>query len=195
LPPLDLEKIRRAISPGTPLRPNDEGKFAAVAAVLRPGRDGAEVLLIRRAEHERDPWSGHMAFPGGRFDPGDSDLLQTALRETREEVGLDLSTHASLLGPLDVLPAIARGRRVGMTIAPFVFALERESPLSPNHEVMETLWAPLSWLASGEHAATVSYQMDGQTLELPAWNVHGRIVWGLTYRMLVALLERVTNAA
>jgi 8-oxo-dGTP pyrophosphatase MutT (NUDIX family) len=195
LPPFDLELIRRALRPTEPLRPGNDGKFAAVAAVLRPGADGAEVLLIRRAEHERDPWSGHMAFPGGRFDPEDSDLLQTALRETREEVGLDLSTRATLLGPLDVLPAIARGRRVGMTIAPYVFALERESSLSPNHEVVETLWAPLSWLTKSEHAATVNYQMDGQTLELPAWNVRGRIVWGLTYRMLQALLERVRSAA
>lgn len=174
--------------------PDDTGKYAAVAAVLRPGPTGAEVLLIRRAEHESDPWSGHMAFPGGRFDPEDRHLLATALRETLEEVGLDLARSARLLGALDPLPAVARGRRVGLTIAPFVFELEDSADLRPNHEVVEALWAPLTDLARGEGRATVDYQLDGQKLELPAWNVEGRVVWGLTYRMLESLLERVRES-
>lgn len=192
---IDLPQIKRALSRATePLSPNPEGKYAAVAAVLRPGPYGAEVLLIRRAEHALDPWSGHMAFPGGRYDRGDETLLATAVRETREEVGLDLQAHATLLGALDALPAIARGKPAGLVIAPFVFALEREVELAPNHEVVEALWAPLARLASGEHAAVVEYQLDGQTLELPGWNVEGRIVWGLTYRMLHSLLELVQPA-
>ena len=88
-----------------------EPKRAAVAAVLRPGSNGPEVLLIRRAEHPNDPWSGHMAFPGGREDPCDADLFGTAVRETLEEVALDLTTNAALLGTLDDLPAVARGKR------------------------------------------------------------------------------------
>lgn len=194
-PPLtqvDLSEIRRALSPkAEPLTPGDEGKYAAVAAVVRPGERGAEVLLIRRAEHEKDPWSGHMAFPGGRFDPEDRHLLATALRETREELGLDLQRSARLLGPLEPLPAVARGRRVGLTIAPFVFELSAAVELSPNHEVVEALWAPLTGLSRGEGRETVHYVLDGQQIELPAWNVDGRVVWGLTYRMLESLLERV----
>lgn len=191
----DVAQIRRALgTPAEPLRPTSDGKYAAVAAVLRAGKLGAEVLLIRRAEHEHDPWSGHMAFPGGRFDPGDPDLLHTAIRETREEVGLDLSENATLLGPLEPLPAIARGRRIGITIAPFVFALERHVELSPNHEVEETLWADLGRLASGDIASIVRYRLDEEVLELPAWDVDGRIVWGLTYRMLQTLLDRVASA-
>lgn len=189
---VDLAPIRRALSPDAePLRPGADGKYAAVAAVLRPGPGGAEVLLIRRAEHESDPWSGHMAFPGGRFDSRDAHLLATALRETLEEVGLDLERSARLLGALDPLPAVARGRRVGLTIAPFVFELADEALLTPNAEVVEALWAPLSALARGEGRATVEYVFDGQTLELPAWNVEGRVVWGLTYRMLESLLDRI----
>ena len=64
-----------------------------------------------------------MAFPGGREDPGDVDLLSTAVRETLEELALDLNYHARLIGRLDDLPAVARGRRTGMSIAPFVFEL------------------------------------------------------------------------
>ncbi|GMV12635.1 MAG: hypothetical protein AMXMBFR56_08590 [Polyangiaceae bacterium] len=189
---VELPHIRRALSPDAePPRPGQDGKHAAVAAVLRAGPTGAEVLLIRRAEHERDPWSGHMAFPGGRFDPEDAHLLATARRETLEEVGLDLERSAELLGALEPLPAVARGRRVGLTIAPFVFELLGSVELRPNHEVVEALWAPLSGLARGEGRAKVDYVLDGQKLELPAWDVEGRVVWGLTYRMLDSLLERV----
>jgi 8-oxo-dGTP pyrophosphatase MutT (NUDIX family) len=163
---------------------------AAVAAVLREGREGAEVLLIRRAEREGDPWSGHMAFPGGRHDPRDVDLRATAVRETREEIGLDLDADARLLGRLADLPAIARGRRTGLVIAPFVFALEREAPFTFDaREVAEALWAPLAPLARGEGAGMLDYELEGYMVKLPMWNVQGRVVWGLTHRMLSTLFE------
>lgn len=164
-----------------------EHRSAAVAAVLRPRPGGAEVLLIRRAAREGDPWSGHMALPGGREDMADPDLCHTATRETHEEVGLDLTRYGRLLGRLDDIPAIARGRRIGMTIAPFVFELVEERPLVTNEEVEEVIWAPLSPLARGETATTVDYVLEGRRLELPAFDVRGRIVWGLTYRMLESL--------
>ena len=189
---IDVARVRRALkSDQDPLYPSGDEAFAAVAAVLRDGPLGAEVLLIRRAEHPGDPWSGHMAFPGGRYDARDEHLLETARREAREEVGLDLWREAVLLGPLDPLPAIARGRRLGMTIAPYVFELTGSPVLAPNHEVLETLWAPLGMLARGEGAKSIDYVFEGQTLTLPAWDVEGRTVWGLTYRMLQALLERL----
>jgi 8-oxo-dGTP pyrophosphatase MutT (NUDIX family) len=135
-----------------------------------------------------------MAFPGGRHDPDDPDLLHTAIRETKEEVGLDLGELGRLIGRLDDLPAIARGRRAGITIAPFVFALSGDPTLCPNYEVEEALWVPLASLASGDRATTVRYRMDDAELELPGWDVGGRVVWGLTYRMLGALFERLTAA-
>ena len=159
-------------------------KRAAVATVLRSGLSGPEVLLIRRAEHPSDPWSGHMAFPGGREDPGDVDLLATAVRETLEEVSLDLRTTAELIGVLPVLPAIARGKLTGLTIAPFVFELHTQVELRLNREVAETLWAPLDALLQGQYSTTVPYTLGGQEIRLPAHDVNGRIVWGLTYRML-----------
>ena len=132
-----------------------------------------------------------MAFPGGRHDESDVDLLHTATRETLEEVGVDLARVGTLVGRLDDLPAIARGRRAGITIAPFVFTVSEDPPLSPNHEVGEALWVPLDSLASGETATTVRYRMEGTDLDLPGWDVGGRIVWGLTYRMLQTLFERL----
>jgi 8-oxo-dGTP pyrophosphatase MutT (NUDIX family) len=163
---------------------------AAVAAVLRQGAAGAEVLLIRRAERAGDPWSGHMAFPGGRRDAGDLDPYATAVRETREEVGIDLDADGALLGRLADLDAVSRTRRTGLMITPFVFALAREVPLTLDPaEVAETLWAPLAPLARGEGAGTVPYEVEGYKLELPCWHVEGRVVWGLTYRMLQTLFE------
>src|SRR5262249_41037346 len=158
-----------------------------VAAILRGTPGEAEILLIRRAEHPGDPWSGHMAFPGGRRDEADPSLAATAIRETREEVGLDLATHGELLTRLPDVPAGARGKRVGLTIAPFVFALRGEPALALNGEVAEALWAPLGALGRREGAGTVPYQRDGVSFELPCIRVDGRVIWGLTYHMLESL--------
>jgi 8-oxo-dGTP pyrophosphatase MutT (NUDIX family) len=161
---------------------------AAVAIVLRDVEHGPEVLLIRRAERVGDPWSGHMAFPGGREDPVDDSLLSTAIRETREELALDLSTNGRLLGPLSELPAVARGRRVGMTIAPFLFELTNEVPLAYHpEEVAEAIWVPLDPLMHGRLRTTVAREGDGERTLVPAHDVDGRIVWGMTYRMLESL--------
>ena len=93
---LTVESFRSALQDYEPLvLPVAEGQTrAAVAALLRPGSDGAEFLFIHRADDPRDHWSGHMAFPGGRVEPTDADSLAAALRETREEVDLDLSAAA-----------------------------------------------------------------------------------------------------
>lgn len=166
-------------------------KRAAVAAVLRERNVGgeAELLFIRRAEHPSDPWSGHMAWPGGRHDPADSDLLSTAVRETREEVGIDLGAHATLLARLPDVHATARGVFLGLVIAPFVFSLKQDREVVKNHEVAETVWTPLGPLIRGEGRGTFPYVYQGQELELPCLRIGSRVVWGLTYQMLMSLGE------
>lgn len=168
-----------------------EERQAAVAAILREprGPGDAEILFVRRAEHPSDPWSGHMAFPGGRRDPGDASLVATAVRETREEVGLDLEAHALLLARLPDVVAVARGRRVGLVIAPFVFALRGEPELALNGEMAEAIWAPIGPIARGEHDDVYRYSFDGKQMGLPCVRVGERKVWGLTYRMLRSLVE------
>jgi 8-oxo-dGTP pyrophosphatase MutT (NUDIX family) len=163
---------------------------AAVAIVVRDAMDGPHVLLIRRAEHPGDAWSGHMAFPGGREDPQDGNLLTTAIRETFEELALDLRQAGRLLGPLPALPAVARGRPTGMTIVPFVFELTAEAELSYSDEVAEAVWVPLDPLLHGRLRTTFAVDRGGgEQVQLPAHDVDGRIVWGLTYRMLDSLFE------
>lgn len=173
---------------------------AAVAAVLRPmvGLSGqlnpleTEVLLIRRAERAGDPWSGQMAFPGGHYDSRDHDLLATAIRETNEEVGLDLRDH-ELIAALDEHPATLAGTFTGLVIAPFVFALRSDVELQPNYEVASVVWAPLGQMARGELDVQHELQRNGETMRFPAYGIGPHVVWGLTHRMLQNLFTNLTE--
>ena len=152
-----MDRLRLPPAPG-PLEP--DVPRAAVAAIFGPED---ELLFIQRAERAGDVWSGHMAFPGGRAAAADASLVATAVRETREEVGIDLERHGTLLAELPELDAIARGRRAGLLITPFVFALEREAPLVFDPvEVAEALWAPFGALARREDAGTMAYAIEGR---------------------------------
>ncbi|MCA9600622.1 MAG: CoA pyrophosphatase [Myxococcales bacterium] len=187
-----MPRLKLRLDTGERAADSTEGPRAAVAAVLRDAPKGTEVLLIRRQEREGDPWSGHMGFPGGRRDATDVSLLDTAVRETREEVGIDLRGSAALLGRLDDVPAVARGERTGMVISAFVFELigTPELVLSPD-EVAEVIWAPIPELLSGARDATYTYVRKNESYPLPAFDVDGRIVWGLTYHMLSLILGHV----
>src|SRR5512140_3252213 len=118
-----MDDVRRALARRPATRLADPlPRQSAVSIVLRDPAHEVEVLFIRRSEREGDLWSGHVAFPGGRVEPGEG-LLEAAIRETGEEVGLDLRAGAERLGALDEIPAIGRGRAVGLSIQPWVFAL------------------------------------------------------------------------
>lgn len=167
-------------------------RSAAVAAILREQNETLEVLFIRRAEREGDPWSGHMAFPGGRRSPSDTDLLATAVRETSEEIGLDLARTAELVGVLDDQDATGRGSTTSLPTRPFVFELRDDAPFTFNHEVTEALWTPVEPLYAGSRRTSVSVTYKGQDYKLPGWDLDGRVVWGLTYRMMSTLLSALS---
>jgi 8-oxo-dGTP pyrophosphatase MutT (NUDIX family) len=131
-----------------------------------------------------------MALPGGRRDQGDIDLLETAIREVREEIQVDLRRDAQLLGRLPPARALARGRDIDLEIFPIVFALQREiDPLPSPHEVQAVVWASIPHLLSSAALSTFEYSMPGQRLRFPAFDVDGHRVWGLTYRVLTDLLD------
>jgi 8-oxo-dGTP pyrophosphatase MutT (NUDIX family) len=193
---IDLDRIVRALGARPPRLIDEAGveRRAAVATVVRATDDDLEVLLIRRAERASDPWSGHMAFPGGGQDPRDADLVATSVRETMEEVGLSLEQHGHLLGRLDDVRATARGRVTGLVVSPFVFRVEGEVRLHTSDEVSEIHWARLGPMYRGERDATIDYPWEGQTLRLPGFRVEGeseRIVWGLTHKMLTLFFARL----
>lgn len=160
----------------------------SVAVLLAPGPRGLDALFIRRAERAGDPWSGHIGLPGGRRDAGDADLLDTALRETREEVGVELP-RAALLGALDDLePSLASNPP--LLIRPFVFGVESRPVVGTSAEVTDSFWIPLDSLHAARGTATVAIR--DKALPVPCFRVanlpEGLVIWGLTYRIIGGLL-------
>lgn len=160
---------------------------AAVALILVEEADGLEALFIRRAERSGDPWSGQIALPGGRRDPGDADLLATVIRETREETGIDL-TAAERLGVLDDLhprtPTLPP-----VSVRPFVFALERRPPIAPSIEVQAAFWVSLVRLSEPTTRREITLFLRGAERTFPAYVLGDDVVWGMTERILTPFLE------
>ncbi|HVN86138.1 MAG TPA: CoA pyrophosphatase [Candidatus Binatia bacterium] len=190
---MDLQTIRERLRRHRPAVVSHNGHArAAVAMILRESTRACDVLLIQRSERANDPWSGHMAFPGGREDADDRELVHTAAREVREEVGIDLRTSGQLLGQLDDVQAIARDRPIGMTIRPYVFALTNDVVLQlDRREVESTVWLPLAFLTMPEAKGTYTRRLAGSMQDFPAFVYQGYRVWGLTYRMLTGFLDLV----
>lgn len=164
---------------------------AAVAVILRHHESRLQILFIQRAKQEGDPWSGHMAFPGGHRDPVDADLQAAAVRETDEEIGLDLGP-AEYFGALDQQRAMPRGRPLNMLIAPHVFALDGDPAFTINHEVSEVVWADLRPLIEGTCHDTETMPLQGKPTIFNGYRLAGgHFVWGLTYRMLKGFFATV----
>jgi 8-oxo-dGTP pyrophosphatase MutT (NUDIX family) len=186
--PFSIDELRRRLESRTPIAISARQR-ASVAIILGHSDGALHVLFIRRAEHPEDPWSGHMALPGGRRESSDADDLATAKRETLEEVGLDLSAEAQPLGQLDDVAAVARGRSMDLAITPFVFSVETVTPVVPTAEVVAAYWAPLLPLYDRQSATTHEVDLPEGRVRHPAWVVEGNVVWGLTYRMMDSLLS------
>ncbi|MEZ4455391.1 MAG: CoA pyrophosphatase [Gemmatimonadales bacterium] len=185
-----LDRVAAALAARHPRTHEDPArKLAAVAVVLAPDPDS--VLLIRRAEREGDRWSGQMAFPGGRWDPGDPGLLDTARRETLEETGVDLSA-AAIIGQLDdavprtpILPPVI--------VRPFVFRVPARVPVFLNHEVADAVWAGLDDLLAPNVYRPFDFDARGIKMLLPGYHLPIGTVWGMTERILTPLLNVLSN--
>ena len=174
-------------------RPADSSmKRSAVAMILSERPEGPAILMIKRAEHESDPWSGHMAFPGGRMDPEDVHGHAVAVRETEEEIGLTLDDSTPCIGRLADLRARAIGRELPMFISPFVFRVDHEPVLEPNHEVAEVVWVPLAFLVDEKNRDSMFYESEHHTGDLPCYYFEGRCIWGLSLMMLDELMGLVS---
>jgi 8-oxo-dGTP pyrophosphatase MutT (NUDIX family) len=161
--------------------PDDGRRRAAVAALIHDDR----VLLMKRTERAGDPWSGHISLPGGRHDPRDPDLLATAVRETREELGIELA-GARVLGNLTPLHPRSAGP-AGVEVTPFVFAITAAVEPHPSAEAESAFWLPLELARSGSIDGTYTY--PGSDMTFPSWTFEGHVIWGLTMRILGELLE------
>ena len=155
---------------------------AAVALILRASPE-LDILLIRRAESERDPWSGHVALPGGRRDAEDASLTETAIRETAEETGVDLSLGWPLGRLSRVVPSSPRLPPI--TITPYVFGVPDEVEAnSDSAEVDQVLWLPLPVLLGPKTRGTTTIPLPEGPMDFPCYWVEGHAIWGLTFKIL-----------
>ena len=190
---ISAEYIRRALGERSPeVLPSVSGRRdAAVAMIFRqnsaPAHAGLELLLMQRAHHPQDPWSGNLSFPGGKIDPEDHSAFAAAVRETREEMALELcSQHC--LGRLDDIYASL----VRVKVSAYVFCLEGQpNTITPNHEVQRHFWVPVSHFFQPEHHALRSIDWHGSSTDVPSFFIHSSVppLWGLTYRLLMQLLK------
>ena len=157
---------------------------AAVGVVFRRDNGVLKLLLVKRAEVPGDPWSGDMAFPGGKRCPDDNGLIETVTREVYEETNIDLCS-AHFLGVMDPLGSTARR---GMTVLPMVFLLDKEPEIRINKELAYHLWTPFHDLTNSRGKALVKNRFDTDV-----FHVGGDVVWGLTYRMLERLIGLATD--
>lgn len=184
--PISISEIRARLAGGAPEEPAGKpgaGK-AAVAMIFAGEAQALDLCVIRRAEREGDPWSGHMALPGGKVDESDAGPRAAAVRETMEEVGVELR-ESHFVAPLARLPVHSRGADTGIVLFPFVFYLgEQRAPLVPNPEVAEAFWVPLGHIMDESNGAQMPLRRNGELLHFPSVRFRGHYIWGLTYRVL-----------
>jgi len=155
---------------------DEQGANAAVAVLLKVRNADLDVLLVKRVENSVDPWSGQMAFPGGKLDQKDQSLKQTVVRETLEETNINLLASCRFLG---VLKATHSRPKPDLKILPFVILVEREQPIRLSEkELAGFFWIPLPDVIKGEKKVKLSVG------EFPAYVVGPLIIWGLTYRII-----------
>lgn len=182
----EIEAAVRAKAPHK-IMPGPHTLVAAVALILREKDREAETLLIKRVNRVGDPWSGQVALPGGRRD-GSESLIETAIRETKEEVGIDLSAEGRVLGALDDIKG-----HIDAIVTPFVAEVRGPVHVDPNAEVASYDWVPLNRL---ERYVYVDIPSSHETLRRRAYRVNEFLIWGLTYRILsraIRLAKRVND--
>jgi len=187
-----IDQLRRALEqrPAVTTAREAHEREAAVALLVRP-REQLEVLLIRRSEHESDPWSGHVALPGGRRTDADADLLETARRETEEETGIPLARVGTLIGVLDEV-APRNPQLPPLVIAPFVLVVPPATEAVPDRrEVDAVIWVPLSALRSDDAISEILIELHDHTRRFPSLVYGDYVIWGLTHRILTQFLELV----
>jgi 8-oxo-dGTP pyrophosphatase MutT (NUDIX family) len=165
--------------------PRQKGlRFAAVSMILQDRRSPS-ILLIERARRANDPWSGQIAFPGGKMQDGDKSARDTAVRETKEEVGVDLDGAADFLGYGEVTTT----HTGTMDVVPSVFSLRHQVEIRPNGEVASFRWIGLEDLLAPAARSNHNFSYEGRAVQTPAYAVGGYVVWGLTYRIINNLLN------
>ncbi len=186
-----IEKLEHLLIQGNSEEIVKEGDYvhAAVMIVLKQSGPNYSMLFIKRPENERDPFSGHMAFPGGRMESEDRGKDETAIRETIEEVGVDVHKSGRILGSLDdVIPNNPRARNYIVT--PYVSLLHEDvvMTLDPG-EVEKALWVPMQHLIDDKNTEIRMRERGGRLVKDYVYNYEQYIIWGMTGRILHQFLS------
>ncbi len=187
-----LERLRGGLAVHQPrLSAPGDGFAAAVAAIVSEGAGQLQLLFIERSQHPGDPWSGHLAFPGGRVEPHDDGPRDAAEREVREETGLDLGA-GEFLGRLDDLAGIHQR----VVVSTFVYFLPQPDECIPSAEVQSAFWTPMSHLVDPARWRARSFPgTSGRPQPAVAVLEPGRpVLWGITYRLTCRLLGFLGHA-
>ena len=165
---------------------------ASVAMILHQAADDVEILFIQRAAHDLDPWSGHIAFPGGKLE-GNERACQAARRETLEEIGIDLD-QGHYLGRLSDIV----GANLPVRVSCCLFELQRSlcHPIL-NEEVRDLFWVSLSELRDPKRHLQSSVAFGEKQFEVPAIKLpveNKPVLWGITYRLVMQFLELLEGA-
>jgi 8-oxo-dGTP pyrophosphatase MutT (NUDIX family) len=186
-----VQRLARSLAerPGREIALPAGARAAAVMLALRARDDGEpELLMIQRASIERDPWSGHIAWPGGRAEPGDADLAATAIRETYEETGVDVARDGRLLGHLDDLTPVSP-HLPPLVIRPYVALVRSDVRMRPNVEVAAAFWVPLAELRTPTSWGTGVVLVRGVERSVSVFRHGLYTVWGLTERVLRQFMD------
>jgi len=160
---------------------------AAVLAAFTYGGVEPELILTRRSQKMRSH-PGEVAFPGGKIDPVDSTLIDTALRESHEEIGLRRN-EVEVIGQIDAMHS-----RQGVKVQPLVGLIDTSLDLKPCSEELDAVFkVPVSVFYDKSSATMHGFQMNGNLVEMPAFKFQEFTIWGLTAAMIVKILNQVND--
>lgn len=167
----------------------NDSQHAAVSLIVVETESGLQLLLIQKAQRLGDLWSGQMAFPGGHKETKDKTLLDTAIRETREEVGIELYADMCVAQLSRCAPV---KRRLPLLVTPYVFKSSLLPLVTMNHEVADYIWLSLDVLTNRDYLHFQKVQFDQSAVEVPGLLLpSGQFIWGLTFRILCSFIEIV----
>jgi len=185
---IDEQKINQIRNYRPNVRRHESLMTAAVAIILRDTQQSTEFLMMQRAHHKDDPWSGQMSFPGGKLDPQDHNHKSAAIREAYEEVGIRLNER-DYIGQIDDVYGLKANGVFSVHVGCYVFKVNEPISLTANEEVADMVWVACEHLNDTGNALDF-YHPHNEQLKMPAVSINpnkAQILWGLSLRMLLNL--------
>jgi len=185
-----LDALRQSLAgQQEPFRSDSKKTRGAVAVFFKEEAEDLWLLMIKRSENPRDPWSGQMAFPGGHTDSRDRSLLDTAARESLEEVGINTQDQEFLGCLRNVEP-----RNAPMVVSPFLFLILREVHPTTSREAKEILWVPMSFFVNSKNVSSVTVPIGHQEVSMGCYVYLNHVIWGMSFRIIRDIVSKTTGA-